>query len=134
MQIKNILLVEDERINVLAVQKGFSKVNNDSILTAFDTAEKALEYLRGNDTKPEIIMLDLNLPKMNGIDFLKIIKEDPILKQIPVIVLTTSENPAHKLNCFDLQVAGYFIKPIDYFDLISSVWNYWTKSELVQMD
>jgi len=129
MSLGSILLIEDERINAMAFQKGLLRINAGNKLIIKETAENALNYLEGETKMPDIIMLDLNLPKMNGIDFLKIIKSNEKFKQIPVIVLTTSVNPKDKIDCFNLQVAGYFIKPIDYFELIKSIFNYWTNSE-----
>ncbi len=135
MTINSILLIEDERINVLAVQKGLGKLDKENKLVAVDSAEKALDYLtESKNEMPQVILLDLNLPKMNGIGFLKVIKEHPELKKIPVIVLTTSESKQDRTTCFNLQVAGYFVKPIDYFELIRSIWGYWTKSEFARVD
>ena len=129
MSLRSILLIEDERINALAFKKGLMSIYAGTELIIHETAENGLNHLKVEKKIPEIIMLDLNLPKMNGIGFLKVIKADPELKKIPVIILTTSINPQDKVDCFELQVAGYFIKPIDYFELIKSVFNYWTKSE-----
>jgi CheY-like chemotaxis protein len=129
MKLKNIFLVEDDKINALAFKKGLTKLTSDNHLIVLETAEEALELLRGPENNPNIIILDLNLPGMSGVDFLKIIKKDPVMKKIPVIVLTTSMNPQDKVNCFELQVAGYFVKPIDYFELIRSVYFYWSNSE-----
>jgi CheY-like chemotaxis protein len=131
MGVDSILLIEDDKINALAFKKCLERINNDAqlTLTIYETAENALQYLRNEDNLPDIIVLDLNLPKMNGIEFLKIIKNDNVLKGIPVIVLTTSRDQEDKVNCFNLQVVGYFVKPLDYFDLIESIFNYWTKSE-----
>lgn len=131
MSLDSILLIEDDKINALTFKKGLGRVNNNIELIILETAENALHYLRNADNKPCIIVLDLHLPKMNGIEFLSIIKNDISLKGIPVIVLTTSMNPQDKINCFNLQVAGYFVKPLDYFELIESVFNYWKKSEFV---
>ncbi|HXD94434.1 MAG TPA: response regulator [Bacteroidia bacterium] len=131
MSLDSILLIEDDKINALTFKKGLSRVNNEIELIILETAENALQYLRNGNNKPCIIVLDLNLPKMNGIEFLSIVKKDNSLKGIPVIVLTTSINPQDKINCYNLQVAGYFVKPLDYFELIESVFNYWRKSEFV---
>ncbi|HTA61762.1 MAG TPA: response regulator [Bacteroidia bacterium] len=133
MKLDSILLVEDDRINALAFKKGLGRVNNAIELIAVETAENALHHLRNADNMPSLIVLDLNLPKMNGIEFLALIKNDAILKGIPVVVLTTSRNPQDKINCFNLQVAGYFVKPIDYFELIESIFNYWKKSEFAHL-
>ena len=131
MSLDSILLIEDDRINALAFKKGLKRVNNDVKLTSLETAENGLDYLREGNI-PSIIVLDLNLPKMNGIGFLTIVKEDVLLKHIPVIVLTTSANRQYKIDCFNLQVAGYFVKPLDYFELIESIFNYWKKSEFTK--
>jgi CheY-like chemotaxis protein len=133
MRLNSILLIEDDRINALTFKRGLSRVNNDIELITIETAETALTYLRdGDSTKPCLIVLDLHLPKMNGIEFLTILKSDADLKSIPVVVLTTSSNPQHKINCYNLQVAGYFIKPLDYFELIKSIFSYWGQSEFAQ--
>jgi DNA-binding response OmpR family regulator len=73
------------------------------------------------------------MPKMNGIDFLKVIKQDDELKRIPVIVLTTSKDELDRVNSFDLGVAGYMIKPVDYMqfvEVVRAINMYWTLSEL----
>lgn len=129
MSLNSILLIEDDKINALTFKRGLERVNSSCKLTVLDTAEKALIYLREQQSFPNLIVLDISLPKMNGLDFLKIIKNDADLKQIPVVVLTTSINPQHKKACFDLQVTGYFLKPLDYFELINSICRYWEKSE-----
>ncbi|MGZ3903494.1 MAG: response regulator [Bacteroidia bacterium] len=133
MSLKKILLIEDERINAMAFQKGLSRVSVSTELVLRETAEKAFEYLESTEDLPDIIILDLNLPRMNGVEFLKLVKLHEKFKKIPVIILTTSVNPKDKTDCFELQAAGYFIKPLDYFDLIRSVFEYWTNSEFVEM-
>ncbi|NIT57186.1 MAG: response regulator, partial [Aliifodinibius sp.] len=83
--------------------------------------------------KPCIILLDLNLPKMNGIEFLKIAKRDESLKRIPVVVLTTSKDEQDIVDSFNLSVAGYMIKPVDYLQFVETARTldvYWTLSEL----
>ena len=82
---------------------------------------------------PCIILLDLNTPRMNGIEFLKIIKNDKKYKKIPVIVLTTSREERDKVDSFELGVAGYMVKPVDYLqfvEVIKTIHLYWTLSEL----
>ena len=83
--------------------------------------------------RPCIILLDLNMPIMNGIEFLQMIKHDADLKRIPVIVLTTSEEQQDKVHSFDLGVAGYMAKPVDYrrfVEMMRSIDLYWTISEM----
>jgi CheY-like chemotaxis protein len=82
---------------------------------------------------PCIILLDLNMPVMNGIEFLEVVKADPQLRRYPVIVLTTSEEQQDKLNSFDLGVAGYMAKPVDYrqfVEVMRSINLYWSISEM----
>jgi len=88
--LKPILLVEDDDVDVMTVERVFKdlKIKNQLVSTA--NGEEALEYLKNSGNKKScIILLDLNMPKMNGIEFLKIVKADEVLKKIPVIVLTT---------------------------------------------
>jgi CheY-like chemotaxis protein len=96
--------------------------------------EEALKYLRDDaNEKPCIILLDLNMPKMNGIEFLRIIKADENLKTIPVIVLTTSKEDHDVIDSFELSVAGYMIKPVDYKQFVEAMrtlHTYWMLSRL----
>ena len=110
-----ILLVEDDVVDVMAVKRAFKdiKVTNPLIVTA--NGEEALEYLRDEmNGKPGIILLDLDMPRMNGIEFLKVTKKDEALKNIPVIVLMTSREEQDRINSLDLSVAGSMIKPVNY--------------------
>ena len=129
-----ILLVEDDCVDAMTVKRALDdlKVTNP-LITRLD-GEEALEYLRDGDGKmPCVILLDLNMPKMNGFEFLKIVKADDELKQIPVIVLTTSREENDKMESFRLGVAGYIVKSIDYkkfLDAVRIIDLYWTLSEL----
>ncbi len=99
-----------------------------------ENGEEALKYLRDPDNaKPCIILLDLNMPVMGGIEFLQVAKHDAALRRIPVVVLTTSEEQQDKVASFDLGVAGYIRKPVDYRQFVEAVRaidTYWTLSEL----
>jgi CheY-like chemotaxis protein len=131
---KPILLVEDDNVDVMTVKRALKdlKINNPLVSTA--NGEEALEYLKNNDNKkPCIILLDLNMPKMNGIEFLKIAKADDTLKKIPVVVLTTSSQQQDIIESFKLSVAGYIVKSVDYNEFteaISTINLYWTLSKL----
>ncbi|MFX1256122.1 MAG: response regulator, partial [Promethearchaeota archaeon] len=95
--------------------------------------EEALSFLRKADEKPCIILLDLNMPRMNGLEFLKVIKQDDRLKRIPVIVLTSSNENQDVVESFKGGVAGYMVKPLDYpqyVKIIQLIMNYWAYSEL----
>jgi len=129
-----ILLVEDDNVDVMAVERALKdlKIKNQLVSTA--NGEEALEYLKNNgNKKPCIILLDLNMPKMNGIEFLKIVKADKTLKKIPVVILTTSSQQQDIVESFQLSVAGYIVKSIDYAKFakaISTINLYWTLSKL----
>jgi CheY-like chemotaxis protein len=131
---ESILLVEDDVVDVMTVKRALKDINVTNPLIVVGDGEEALEYLRGSkNTKPGIILLDLNMPKMNGIEFLKVAKKEEALRSIPVIVLTTSREEQDKIDSFDLSVAGYMIKPVDYqqfVEVIRTINLYWTLSEL----
>ena len=131
---KPILLVEDDKVDAMTVKRALRDLNVTNHLDIVGNGEEALEYLKnGENRKPCIILLDLNMPKMNGIEFLKIIKNADSLKMIPVIVLTTSKNEQDRIESFRLSVAGYMIKPVDYLQFVETVKMiemYWTLSEL----
>ena len=131
---KPILLVEDDNVDAMTVRRALKDLNVPNGIVHQLDGENALEYLRSSDNeRPCVILLDLNMPRMNGIDFLKIIKNDDELKQIPVIVMTTSKDERDKMESFEFSVAGYIIKSTDYKKLVESlkILNlYWTLSEL----
>ena len=131
---KPILLVEDDHVDAITVRRALRDLNVPNDIVHQLDGEDALEYLRSSDNKrPCVILLDLNMPRMNGIDFLKIIKNDDELKQIPVIVMTTSKDERDKMESFEFSIAGYIIKSTDYKKLVESlkILNlYWTLSEL----
>jgi len=131
---KPVLLVEDDSVDAMTVKRAFKelKVLNPLVLTT--NGEEALQYLRNKSNgKPCVTLLDLNMPKMNGIEFLKIVKADDVLRKIPVVVLTTSKEESDIVESFKLSVAGYIVKPVDYkkfVEAIRAIELYWTLSEL----
>jgi len=129
-----ILLVEDDNVDVMTVKRALKDLKINNPLVSTTNGEEALEYLKNNDTKkPCIILLDLNMPKMNGIEFLKIAKADDTLKKIPVVVLTTSSQQQDIIDSFKLSVAGYIVKSVDYAEFTESIRTinlYWTLSKL----
>jgi CheY-like chemotaxis protein len=131
---KPILLVEDDRVDQITVKRALKDINVTNLLIIVSNGEEALEFLRDQkNEKPDIILLDLNMPKMNGLEFLRVAKQDNSLKRIPVVVLTTSKQDQDKIESFNLGVAGYMIKPVDYIqfvDVIRTINMYWTLSEL----
>ena len=133
-ELKPILLVEDDIVDTMTVKRALKDLNIKNDLIHRENGEEALQYLNDkNNIKPGIILLDLNMPKMNGIEFLKVAKADPQLRQIPVVVLTTSKDDRDKVDSFQLCVAGYIVKPTDYKKFVEAIKTldlYWTLSEL----
>ena len=129
-----ILLVEDDQVDVMTVKRALKEIHVTNPVVNPENGEEALKYLRDPDSaKPCIILLDLNMPIMNGIEFLQVIKNDILLKRIPVVVLTTSEEEQDKINSFNLGVAGYMAKPVDYrqfVEVMRTIDAYWTISEV----
>ncbi|WP_291871347.1 response regulator [Maribacter sp.] len=131
----NVLFIEDDAIETMKLNRTVSKLQLKHKITEAKNGEEALAFLRSDEVLPDIILLDLNMPKMSGIEFLGILKEDPILKYLPTIVLTTSENRADLLECYRIGIAGYVIKPLKYEDYeikMASVFTYWECNELVK--
>lgn len=131
---KSILLVEDDEIDRMTVERALREIHVTNRLAMVENGEEALEYLQDPaNSRPGIILLDLNMPRMNGIEFLELIKKDEALRRIPVIVLTTSKDEQDRVNSFNLGVAGYMIKPVDYMqfvEVVRTINMYWTLSEL----
>lgn len=129
-----ILLVEDDEVDQMTVQRALKDIHVTNRLDIAGNGEEALALLNDNrNQKPGIILLDLNMPRMNGIEFLSLIKKDEELKKIPVVVLTTSIEEDDKVKSFNLGVAGYMHKPVDYMqfvEVIRTIDLYWTLSEL----
>ena len=133
-KLKPILLVEDDRVDAMTVERAFKDQKIINPLVHSINGEEALEYLRSeSNKKPCVILLDLNMPKMNGIEFLKIAKEDEALKKIPIVVLTISREKQDVVKSFELGVAGYMVKGVDYKKFVETIRitnQYWTLSEL----
>jgi len=132
--LKPILLAEDDSVDAMTVKRAFKELKVTNPLMHRLNGEEALDYLRGNgNEKPCVILLDLNMPKMNGIEFLKVVKADSEFKKIPVIVLTTSKDDQDKVDSFELSVAGYIVKPVDYKKFVEAmriINLYWSLSEI----
>ncbi|MBI3345347.1 MAG: response regulator [Gammaproteobacteria bacterium] len=131
---KPILLVEDDQVDVMTVRRALKELHVTNPLVERENGEEALAYLRDTrNAQPCIILLDLNMPIMNGIEFLQVVKNDSELKRLPVVMLTTSEEQQDKVNSFNLGVAGYMAKPVDYrqfVEVMRSINTYWTISEM----
>lgn len=130
---KAILLVEDDQVDAMTVRRALKELHVTNRLDHMENGEEALTYLRDPDQNfPCIILLDLNMPIMNGIEFLQAVKADAKLKRIPVVVLTTSDEQKDKVETFELGVAGYMRKPVEYqqfVEIMRTIDAYWTISE-----
>lgn len=117
---KVILLVEDDELDVISVQRSLKKLGDDyELITAYNGIE-ALNILRGKNGKqpldplPDLILLDINMPKMNGIEFLRALRSDDELKYIRVFVMTTSGEEHDRKEMVELGISGYLIKPLNF--------------------
>ena len=134
----NLLLVDDDEVDVMNVQRAFKKNNITNPLYIAANGLEALRLLRGQNAAPippqrRLILLDLNMPKMNGIEFLRELRTDGDLKHIPVIVLTTSNEDSDKVEAYNLNVAGYILKPVTFarfVEAMATLNKYWTLSEI----
>jgi CheY-like chemotaxis protein len=136
----NILLVEDDEVDVMTVQRAFEKGNITNPLYIAGNGLEALTMLRGEPGQPSvipsdrrIILLDLNMPKMNGLEFLQELRSDPTIRQIPVVVLTTSNEEQDRIQAYNLNVAGYILKPVTFsifVELMITLNKYWTLCEM----
>jgi len=111
-----ILLIEDDRVDIMTIQRALKKNNISNPLYIARTGLEALSMLRGEDgfdkiSTPALILLDLNLPKMSGIEFLRELRNDPELKELHIIVLTSSDEPEDRAAAFKYDVDDYIVKP-----------------------
>lgn len=131
----NILFIEDDAIETMKFQRTLSKLESKHTLIEAKNGEDALAILESGKSLPDIILLDLNMPRMNGLEFLSILKGHEKIKYLPTVVLTTSENRDDLLECYKVGIAGYIIKPLKYEDYESklrTVLEYWDINEMVK--
>ena len=130
---KPILLVEDDEVDIMTIQRALKEIKVTNSLEITMNGEEAQDYLRHPDkVRPCIILLDINMPRMNGIDFLKERSRDGAIKSIPVVVLTSSKEEQDMVQSFSLGVSGYMIKPVDYKQFVETIRVidlYWTLSQ-----
>ncbi|WXR62146.1 response regulator [Peptostreptococcaceae bacterium AGR-M142] len=129
---KKIMLIEDDYVDALTIKRAFRDIKVENELTIAEDGEKALEMLNDMEEYPQVIILDLNMPKLSGVEFLKIIKKDEKLSIIPVVIMTTSKEDEDKLNCYKNGISGYIEKPIDYnefLEILKIVYDYWMINE-----
>ncbi|MEO1622624.1 MAG: response regulator [Cyanobacteria bacterium J06632_3] len=132
----NILLIEDDEVDVMTVQRAFKQSKVGNPLHIAKNGLEGLEMLRSNaqltPAPRKLILLDLNMPKMNGIEFLKVLRADSTLQHLPVIVLTTSDQERDRVEAYNLHVAGYILKPVTFakfVEVVKILNHYWTLCE-----
>ena len=139
MTVTNILLVEDDKVDVMNVQRSFKKANIANPLFLAGNGIEALAILRNESDAVQmpqerrLVLLDLNMPRMGGIEFLKELRQDPSLRRTPVIVLTTSDQERDRVEAYDLNVAGYLLKPVtfsNFAEVMTTLNRYWTLCEI----
>lgn len=134
-KILNILLVEDDDVDVMNVRRAFERNKITNPLWVAGNGIEGLEMLRGKEMPSDrrLILLDLNMPRMGGIEFLRELRADPALRPIPVVVLTTSDDERDKIEAYNFNVAGYLLKPvtfINFVEVMAALNKYWALVEL----
>lgn len=134
-KILNFLLVDDDDVDVMNVQRAFKKANITNPLYVAGNGLEALAKLRDGSVPSHnrIVLLDLNMPKMNGLEFLRSLRADPALHSTTVLVLTTSNDERDKVEAYNLNVAGYLLKPVtfvNFVDVMATLNKYWTLAEM----
>lgn len=112
-----ILLVEDDPGHALLIEKNLRRANITNTIVKLDNGQKAVDFVfnsEGGPRDPLLILLDLNLPVLDGYQVLKIIKNDERTRQIPVAILTTTDNPHEVKRCYELGCNVYITKPVEY--------------------
>lgn len=131
----NVLLVEDDEVDVMNVRRAFKKNHFANPLWVAGNGLEALELLRSREMPRErrLVLLDLNMPRMNGIEFLRELRADAELQGTPVVVLTTSDDERDRVEAYNLNVAGYILKPVTFLHFVEAMATlnkYWTLVEM----
>lgn len=132
----HVLLIEDNLMDIELAKEAFIDTKQDSIIHIAETGQQALDYLLGNGDfqnrheypLPDLVFLDMKLPDMKGYQVLEKIKNLPLLRQIPVIALTSSREQTDLIHCYENHVNSYMVKPVSFegfLELISKVEEYW---------
>jgi CheY-like chemotaxis protein len=137
MEKLSLLIIDDDQIERVKFKRVCEKWKYPLTILEAKNGEVALEILKNKDSLPHLILLDLNMPKMNGVEFLRILKLKESLKYIPIVIMSSSNYEKDVKECYKLGAAGYIIKPlhfVDYSNRIVSLLNYWTNNELAIED
>lgn len=129
-----ILLVDDDKVDVMTVKRAVKKLNINNPIEVAANGEEAIRFLKESENPtPGLILLDINMPRMNGIEFLREREKDVSLKKIPVIMLTSSREDQDRLESFQHSIAGYMIKPVNFdqfVKMMDTINGYWSISEI----
>ncbi len=129
-----ILLIEDDALEVMKFKRVLSNFQVKHEVIEANNGEVARHILDQKDTLPSIILLDLNMPKVNGIELLTYLKSNDELKYIPVVILTTSSNYKDLKRCYEIGIAGYILKPLKYEEYVlkmEMLLDYWSINKLI---
>jgi CheY-like chemotaxis protein len=135
VKLLNILFIEDDFIESMKFKRVLKTLELNHRIIEAGNGDEALTILRANEIIPDIILLDLNMPKLNGLEFLRILKNDEKLRYIPTVIFTTSNNHRDILECYRIGIAGYILKPLKYEDyqvIVKKTLDYWATNELIQ--
>lgn len=126
-----ILLVEDDEVDVMNIKRAFEKHKILNPVYVAHNGVEALRMLRSGEVPQtrRLVLLDLNMPGMGGIDFLRELRKDPKLHHTPVVVMTTSGDEKDRIDAYDFHVAGYLRKPVEFprfMELTAALNKYWT--------
>ena len=133
MRSLSILLVDDDKIERLKFKKVCQEVNFKSNIFEAKDGETALALLDNCTTPFDLIISDLNMPRMNGFEFLATLKKNSEFKNIPIVIMSTSQNKVDLDKCYKFAISGYFTKPLqfsEYSKSVISLLEYWYKASL----
>ncbi|MGF1459969.1 MAG: response regulator [Leptolyngbyaceae cyanobacterium] len=134
----NVLLVEDDEVDVMNMRRALKRKQLSVPLQVARNGLDALTLLQDSAAaafrrKRQLVLLDLNMPKMGGLEFLGALRQDPDLRCLPVVAMTTSDDPADRRQAYQLNVAGYVLKPVkfaEFADRIETLVRYWSYCEM----
>jgi len=127
------MIVDDDAVDRMSIKRAFADLRITNELVIADGGEKALAILSAAEIpRPTVVLLDLRMPGVDGLEVLKAIRSHPKYKTTPVIILTTSSEERDRVATFELGISGYMVKPVDYqqfVEVVRTIDLYWTLSE-----
>ena len=134
-RVTNIVLVDDDAVDVMNVRRALTRAHTSHQLFVAGDGIEGLALLRDGSvpTDRRMVLLDVNMPRMNGLEFLRAVRADPVLQPTPVVILTTSADERDRREAYRLNAAGYFLKPVTsvaFFELMSALDRYWSLVEM----